>query len=306
MGPEELVRFAREEAAYDRIFVERKRNASVPPKIGTMHGLFIVPDYEPMLPASYAAFLDAEGIWHGQLDLSRSGGALRHSTSAKLMDLFSVRYYADVRGYRQNGESRRTARDLQQRVRGERVKGGDIPVYRRRRAMPRAYVVHQTVSTPSPEEALALVRAGLDEESGSRRRFDPRKQVVLIGDAPVDPRRRRAKEFARIEEYSLNRAQLSVRCESRCIVVLTDLFDPGWQVEVDGEPGEILRANYLFRAVALEAGKHRVEFSYRPVWFYTGAAISAASLIGVLACAFWQRSRPVEGAVGGALVGEPH
>ncbi len=39
---------------------------------------------------------------------------------------------------------------------------------------------------------------------------------------------------------------------------------PGWEVTVDGEARELLRANSLFRAVLLEAGDHEVVFRYAP------------------------------------------
>jgi uncharacterized membrane protein YfhO len=38
-------------------------------------------------------------------------------------------------------------------------------------------------------------------------------------------------------------------------------------VRVDGKPQPILRANLLFRGVEVPAGKHRVEFEFRPISF---------------------------------------
>ncbi len=48
-------------------------------------------------------------------------------------------------------------------------------------------------------------------------------------------------------------------------VVLNDIWHPWWFAEVDGAPADILRANVLFRAVAVPAGRHRVRFVFRPL-----------------------------------------
>ena len=52
---------------------------------------------------------------------------------------------------------------------------------------------------------------------------------------------------------------------------------PGWRVTVDGEERPLLRANYLFRAVAVEPGQHTVEFRYAPGSIRVGAALSLAT-----------------------------
>ena len=47
---------------------------------------------------------------------------------------------------------------------------------------------------------------------------------------------------------------------------------------VGGVPSPILRANGLFRAVALPAGSHEVVFEYWPVSFFVGWAIALIAL----------------------------
>jgi len=48
-------------------------------------------------------------------------------------------------------------------------------------------------------------------------------------------------------------------------LVLNDLWHPWWFAEVDDRPAEVLRANVLFRAVALPPGRHSVRFAFRPL-----------------------------------------
>ena len=76
-----------------------------------------------------------------------------------------------------------------------------------------------------------------------------------FGDAPVD---------VRIDAYRTNQVILESESQRDAIIVLNDLYYPYWRVYVDGEKRELLRANYLFRGVHVEAGRHRVVFRFEP------------------------------------------
>jgi len=49
------------------------------------------------------------------------------------------------------------------------------------------------------------------------------------------------------------------------ILVLNDVWHPWWQVTIDGADAEIMRANVIFRAVAVPVGKHTVRFTFEPL-----------------------------------------
>ena len=77
-------------------------------------------------------------------------------------------------------------------------------------------------------------------------------------------------------------------------LVLADTFYPGWQVFVDGQESALLRANYAFRAVALEAGDHEVHFRYRPRSFVVGLVCSMIALFGTV-IAWFKKQKPEQG-----------
>jgi uncharacterized membrane protein YfhO len=66
-------------------------------------------------------------------------------------------------------------------------------------------------------------------------------------------------------------------------VILLDTAYPGWVAYVDGQATPIITAYYRTRAIYVTAGKHTIEFVYRPWSFYAGVVLA---LIGVLAIIF--------------------
>lgn len=94
--------------------------------------------------------------------------------------------------------------------------------------------------------------------------------------------------------YHPTRVELISRGEHPRILVLTDTFAPGWVARVDGREVPILRADYMFRAVAVPAGTHDVVFSYEPAALRVGLAVAAGTLciiVGMLAASLRRRLR---------------
>jgi uncharacterized membrane protein YfhO len=85
-----------------------------------------------------------------------------------------------------------------------------------------------------------------------------------------------------------NQLVIRVQTPSPGWLVLSDVWYPGWRARVDGDTSLIRRANYLFRAVRLEAGEHEVVFSYTPWSFYLGSLASLMAAI-ILWLAFRMR-----------------
>lgn len=77
-------------------------------------------------------------------------------------------------------------------------------------------------------------------------------------------------------------------------LVFSEIFyEKGWHATLDGEPAELLRANYVLRALHVPAGKHRIEFRFDPACYRVGNPVTAAAswavlllFIGALAAVF--------------------
>jgi hypothetical protein len=121
-------------------------------------------------------------------------------------------------------------------------------------------VVYQARMVNDEETALAAVTAPA---------FDPNAEAILESIEPsqfglaLDP----------------NRFTTQVMLDRYGWVVVSDVYYPGWRAFVDGQPQPTLRANYLFRAVAVPAGQHTVTFEYAPLSVTMGLAISAAAIV---------------------------
>lgn len=153
-------------------------------------------------------------------------------------------------------------------------------VYANREAFPRVMVP-------------ATVRAGLGEEGVlaelASPHFDPRETVLLESSLPVgspDPATdvsRSADRKARVLEHEPERVVVTATLSRPGVLVLHDVYYPGWKAYTQDRELPILRANYVFRAVALSAGTHRVEFRYEPALFRWSAFGSALSwLVGLV------------------------
>ncbi|HET90000.1 MAG TPA: hypothetical protein ENN99_04555 [Chloroflexi bacterium] len=177
---------------------------------------------------------------------------------------------------------------LSDRGRFRLVHSGDVKIYENLDLLPRAFVVREagatTVAAEDDEAALALMQ----EEA-----FDPAIQVVLSAETGLDDPTALSPgkvggDHARITDYAPERVEIEVDAGSPGYLVLTDAWYPGWQATVDGQPTPIHRADLFFRAVPVEAGRHRVVFTFRSSSLFAGAGISLASLVvwivGMVSC----------------------
>ena len=65
--------------------------------------------------------------------------------------------------------------------------------------------------------------------------------------------------------YAPDRLTYQVRSANGGVAVFSEVFFPwGWEAKIDGQPAEIGRVNYILRAIAIPAGEHSVEMTFRP------------------------------------------
>lgn len=111
---------------------------------------------------------------------------------------------------------------------------------------------------------------------------DPDREVILESWQPEACTGADGDASISIEAETPNSVLVRVDSPQPGWLVLADVWYPGWRAEVDGAARPVYRADYLFRAVQVSAGKHTVSFSYRPYSFWLGAAVSLLGWAGWL------------------------
>ena len=134
--------------------------------------------------------------------------------------------------------------------------------------------------------SLVAADAGRTMAAGSLPSYEIGRQALIEDDdapllrdqgllAPMAADATPAPGTARIKAYGDDRVTLDVDTPRTGLVVLHDVFYPGWTARVDGVPAPVLRADLLFRGVEVAAGHHTVEFAFHPL-----SLANLASLLG--------------------------
>lgn len=190
----------------------------------------------------------------------------------KLFDLMSVRYFLTSQSLR--------ADDLRL------IYDQEIKIYERADALARVYLARSyqvvgdtdTLRTHLSDDAVVAGRQVLLEETPPLAQESP--------DVSADGR-------ADIRLYEPNQVTIQSSSSQESILVLTDTFYPGWDAFVDGQATRVFRANGLYRAVIVPAGRHVVEFVFRPLAFWAGVWITLATfgVIALSALLLWLNDR---------------
>lgn len=79
--------------------------------------------------------------------------------------------------------------------------------------------------------------------------------------------------------YEANALTFEANNPRERLAVFSDIYYPGWQCTIDGKSADIVRADYVLRAVAIPAGKHTIAFTFDPQSLHTTEAIANGALL---------------------------
>ena len=98
--------------------------------------------------------------------------------------------------------------------------------------------------------------------------------------------------------YEPNELKYNVKSNQGGVLVFSEIFYPGWEATIDGQPAELGRADYVLRAIRIEPGQHEVVLSFFPktlntteLLAYIALAVLALFVVLLIILAFVKKRR---------------
>lgn len=273
--------FLRENAGLDRVHVFRRKhdwkNSLLNANFGMVQKIRGTSGYESLSLQRYAefcAYLDTGGP--PSYEFPFTGGLRWASDSAhpRMLNLLGARYIVEDPG-RELYPEQAPENKMPEGFDLKRVLSEKLDIYENPDALPRAFYVKDVEVIG--EKSKVLER--LADPS-----FDYRKAIILEEEpetppAPAESAAEVSAPEVIVKPQSESGTDIVVDVPEPGFIFLDDIFMPGWQARVDGENSRIYRADYLFMAIPVEAGKHSLEVRYKPKGFRTGAWVSLVAAV---------------------------
>jgi uncharacterized membrane protein YfhO len=140
--------------------------------------------------------------------------------------------------------------------------------------------------------------ANANEEIDAIRKLNLRHEAVAdakfktqLGDAVEQD----SVSIVTIKTYEPNELSYEVNSGKGGVVVFSEIYYPGWTATIYGQPAELVRVNYILRALNVKPGKHDVVLTFKPKSVNTTETIAYISyvilILVVLGAAFMEYRR---------------
>lgn len=161
---------------------------------------------------------------------------------------------------------------------------GPLAAYRNAQAFGRAWLVHQAQLVPDQAAAFAALQAPA---------FDPRQTAVVVAaaDTPLSLAPTDTAEQVDLLEYGSNAMTMQVTAQAPALLVVSELWYPGWRVTIDERAAPLLLVNGALRGVAVPAGTHTVHFWFAPDSWRIGLIAAVAGWGLLIVIVVFERSK---------------
>ncbi len=115
----------------------------------------------------------------------------------------------------------------------------------------------------NPSEGIEFPKTGILENKDTLLHFEALQKVNFI---------------KRLQLDNPNQIDIEIEVTVPAMLVLTEVWYPGWKATINGQPTKIYRVNYCQRGVWLEKGRHKVRFYFQPAAWQRGLGVSLLTL----------------------------
>ena len=241
---------------------------SIPQQVAQAYHLQLADGIDPLQLSRYVAYMQqasGEGAWGYSVTLPafsnvKTDEAIRTALAnvtpnSELLGLMNVKYVV-------------SAFPIAHFDLVERARFGSTYIYENVRLMPRAFVVGRVAVVPDRAAAAQWLA---EQSTPDAAIVEGLPQSI---DLPIQPHE------AEIVEWQAD--QIEVRTHGPGLLVLSEVYAPGWTAEVDSQPVEVYPTDLALRGVFVPWGAHTIDFNYQPRPVYAGVLITALSVIACM------------------------
>ena len=159
---------------------------------------------------------------------------------------------------------------------------GDYPPLVNEGAYGAAWFVDEVVEAANPNEEIALL-GSVDLRHQAVVACHTERSERISGDS-LDPSGLGMTDSIALTSYAPNELHYQYSAASDRLAVFSEIYYPdGWHATVDGQPVDLVRADWTLRAALLPAGEHEIVMTFLPESYRVGAMVSAIASLLLLA-----------------------
>ena len=141
------------------------------------------------------------------------------------------------------------------------------------------------ISVKNASDALNMTMNMIQDEKGLS------KLVVESVPQPTSQNCEMLQNEMNVVSQTDQNIEININTPSEGWFFAANTFYPGWKAYLDSNPVSLYHGNYLFMAIKVPEGFHKIIFTYKPFSFFTGFIISGSILFLIFSFILWRGSK---------------
>ena len=232
------------------------------------YGLSSAEGYDPIYPKENSEWYSL--VNSGNLTALSGRYGLIHDYASPLINYANIKYVIDYKkdflgAIKEDGNF---YKGIEAPFYKQVYSEGRIKVFENTKVLPKVWVTRRLQVATMPEDYIRYLKEG--------------EKVVVLDNEPGVKFNADEIDFS-VEnfEQKFNSIEFNLYSSKDAYLFLSESYNPGWQAYVDNKEVDIKKANYIYQAITINEGDHKVEFLYNPRSFRMGVTLSIITLLGL-------------------------